>query len=363
MSHNSSIQFDSNLEDRRDDSGLFAVLVLFTSLISLSTTARIATKLWHSIRYGLSDLFILIALAFNLTGNILEFLSLRQGFGRHLQFLTRDQELTLLMLAQFTLLFAFISIWAAKLSVAFFILSIIRGTHQRTRWVCYGLIALTTAAQFAQVIIWALQARPIEKLWKPEIPGVVASLNVIADATYALTCINLATDIFFALLPLYVVWDLKMDRKKKMIIFALTSSGLLVVVAASVRLAYLKNYTNPDFSWYLPSAYIATIVERNLAEFIADMPVLYPMLRKAFEKTGHFLTILRRNDSKATHQPHSQKKSEGGRRTLVTIGSAGRQKPRDRYFLGLSSAGSEDQIYLHDIGPSLDEVEHESQGR
>ncbi|KAI0188236.1 integral membrane protein [Astrocystis sublimbata] len=358
MRTNSTIEYDSSLEDASDVSGLFGVLILFTILISLSSTTRLVNRIWTK-SAGWSDLFIFMGLVLNLGANALEFQTLAGGFGRHLQFLTLEEELTLRRLTAYTLLLAFISKWATQLSVAFFILTLIRGSHRRSQWVCYGLIVLTTAATIASSVVWGFQARPIQKLWQPEIPGTIAPPQQVITEIIVLSAINLVFDVFFALSPIYFFGRLQMDLRKKLIILTLTGLGLLIVIAAAFRLVLVHNFVKHDFTFYLPGVYYATIIERNFAQLIADIPPLYPILRPLVTRVtvplSSFVHTWRHGTGYAgDSQPTAPQSS--GRRTIVTIGSAGKRKAKASEFSELGSTVSEDQIHLRDIGRSNNDV-------
>jgi hypothetical protein len=124
---------------------------------------------------------------FNITANILEVQSVKLGFGRHLQFLERPQVLDLKRLSQYNILFANISLWAVKISICFFILLLIKNIHNRTRYVVYTLIGITTTASFLQGVLWGTQARPLQKLWNPDIPGHVSSVKTLVNSIIAFT--------------------------------------------------------------------------------------------------------------------------------------------------------------------------------
>ncbi|EFY88296.1 O-methyltransferase, putative [Metarhizium acridum CQMa 102] len=190
---NGFIKFDPSLVDESNGGVVLVLCVVFSVLISVSTTSRIAMKLLATkAGLGAADYFIVIAFAFNLTANMLEIQSVQSGFGRHLQFLTHEQVLTVRRFSQYNILFANISLWAVKISVCFFILALIQGVHRRTAWVVYALIAITTTASTCQGIFWGLQANPLRKLWEPDVPGEVKSVRTLVTSIIAFTKRNLA---------------------------------------------------------------------------------------------------------------------------------------------------------------------------
>ncbi|KJK80943.1 hypothetical protein H634G_03476 [Metarhizium anisopliae BRIP 53293] len=302
---NGFIKFDPSLVDESRGSVVLVLCVVFSVLISISTTSRIAMRIATKAGLGAADYFIVIALAFNLTANVLEIQSVQSGFGRHLQFLTREQALTIRRFSQYNILFANISLWAVKISVCFFILALIQGVHRRTTWIVYALIAITTTASTCQGIFWGLQASPLRKLWEPDIPGEVKSVKTLVTSIIAFTIINSITDLFYAISPVYFIGRLQMSLGKRLVIIGLTGSGLLVFASSITRVAFDGDFYKPDFTWALYRVYLCTIVERNLAEVIADLPATFTLIRSVHNKTNAFWSRGSRSGSTAKASDHT----------------------------------------------------------
>lgn len=201
MSAQSVIEFNPELIDVDEGRGDFVLLTIFIILITLSTGTRLATKFDYRLKHGVDDLMILVALvrsftiklpltlsffvltlacqAVNLAANIMEYQSLNDGFGRHLQFLSSEQAHAVKKSSEITILLANISLWAVKISVCFYLLSLIQNAYRRAHWVIYSLAAITTTASNCQAIFWGLQAKPLGKLWDPEIPGTLRNTETL----------------------------------------------------------------------------------------------------------------------------------------------------------------------------------------
>ncbi|ROW11901.1 hypothetical protein VPNG_04904 [Cytospora leucostoma] len=299
MSNQSDLKFNPDLVDINRSKGYFVLLTVFTILIVLSTGTRIANKLYYRLKHGVDDYMIIVALAVNLAANILEYQSIDAGFGRHLQFLDNQQASTVKKLSQFTILLADISLWAVKISICFFLLSLIHNAYRLAHWVIYGLATITTISATCQAIFWGLQARPLDKLWKPEIPGSVSNTETLVVTIITFTAINSVTDLFYALAPLYFFRKLQIDLRKKLILYGLTGSGLLVFASSIIRVAYVKDFFDADYSWALYRVYMCTIVERNFAEVIADLPTIFPLLRSLRSKAREFFSRLSSRTSRS----------------------------------------------------------------
>ncbi|RYP22271.1 hypothetical protein DL765_001785 [Monosporascus sp. GIB2] len=265
---NGFIALDPNLVDESRGQNIFVLCTVFTVLIILSTTSRIVMKLWTRIGLGAADYFIIICLAFNLTANILEIQAVGEGFGRHLQFLTREQVLTIRRLSQYNILFANIALWAVKISICFFILALVQDVHQRSKWIIYGLIAVTTTASTCQAI-------------------------------------NSVTDLFYALAPIYFFGRLQISLWRKLVVLGLTGSGLLVFASSIIRVAFDGDFYDPDFTWALHTVYLCTVIERNLAEVIADLPASFAALRSVHRK-AHTIISRGTHDSSKSYTTNGQ---------------------------------------------------------
>jgi hypothetical protein len=80
-----------------------------------------------------------------------------------------------------------------------------------------------------------------------------------------------------------------------------------VFASSIVRAAFDNEFYNPDFTWALDKVYLCTIIERNLAEVIADLPASYAIIRGVSKKTKTLISRTTRRtgqDSKAYDTPN-----------------------------------------------------------
>ena len=122
----------------------------------------------------------------NLVGNVFDYIATASGFGRHSKFLTSDELIQAVKYAQLAVIVAIIALWAVKVSICFFLLGIIKGTHFRFAWLIRILMGFTTATTFIAALLWGLQAHPLAKLWDPRIPGTRDSAKgfLVTDYVY-----------------------------------------------------------------------------------------------------------------------------------------------------------------------------------
>jgi hypothetical protein len=107
----------------------------------------------------------------NVVVNGMEVKAALLGFGRHTQFLPVAQIAECLKLAQIGLLLAHVASWAVKMSICFFLLALVRGTHRSFRSFIWVLMTLTTITTVVSMFLWGFQGRPISRLWDPRVHG------------------------------------------------------------------------------------------------------------------------------------------------------------------------------------------------
>ncbi|RCI17190.1 hypothetical protein L249_1844 [Ophiocordyceps polyrhachis-furcata BCC 54312] len=277
------INFDPNLPDENRGQGILVLCTVFSVLIVLSTTSRVVIR-FTSHGLGATDYFNVITLAFNLATNILDVQSVHEGLGRHLQYLTREQGLHLKKMNQITMLLANIALWAVKMSVCFFLLALTNKAHRRVRCIVLGLMVLTTSGSLSYCIVWGIQARPLERLWTPDMSGEVMDPHILTIAVVVITD----------------------GPEGKLTVMALTGSGLLVFAFSIARIGFYRDFLAPDYSWAVYWIWMCTITERNLAEIVADLPASYTFFRDLGRKAHNMKGPShadRMTATSALHQP------------------------------------------------------------
>ncbi|KAI5866819.1 hypothetical protein GGS23DRAFT_603039 [Durotheca rogersii] len=362
---NGFIPFDPDLVDEERGRKVFILSIVFTVLVLLSTTSRIAAKLLNKMDLRAADYFIIITLAFNLTANVFDIQSVYEGFGRHLQFLTRDQVLTLRRLGHYTTICVIISLWAVKLSICFFILALIRDVHRRIEWALYGLISVSTIGSICEGTFWGLQARPLRKLWEPDIAGEVFCDDTLVTIIIAFTAINSVIDLFYALSPIYLFGRLQISRGKKYILIGLTGSGLLVFTSSIIRVTFARDLHDPDTSWALSKVHLSSIVERNLAELIADLPASVILFRSVHRNARTLLSwgtwdSIKRVRTRGHSGPGDKSFSRGDRRPPFSGGEPAYCGEEDEIPLNDAPRISKDNIIIASSGPTIGMREHAS---
>lgn len=126
--------------------------------------------------------------------------------------------------------------------------------------------------------------------------------------------INIATDIFLSLAPMFIFWNLRRPLRERVLVCVLTGLGLLASLASIRKVTIMLKWGRPDVQgdiWELSTAInTMTILEQFLAVLAACSPSLKGPIQRGLAKWGVLLTRYDNNISFITlprrshHGPH-----------------------------------------------------------
>jgi hypothetical protein len=149
-----------------------------------------------------------------------------------------------------------------KISIGFFLLRVAVVRIQRQ--IIYAVVFLTAITGVVFLFVTAFQCSPISYFWNRSQPGHCLRMDVIIGLTYFFSSINALCDFTFGLLPVFLVWNLKINKKEKLALVPILGMGAVYVrntrpmcpcadirysasTAVLVRMAYVKEFRDPDF--------------------------------------------------------------------------------------------------------------------
>jgi hypothetical protein len=117
--------------------------------------------------------------------------------------------------------------FTAKLSVLMLYLRVFVPPRSKNTWVYYSIlfvIGFNALFYIANTFIEIFSCTPREKIWNPTIPGYCINVYGVIIGTAAL---NMILDFMMILIPMGVIWQLQMGRKRRVEISIVFAFGLL----------------------------------------------------------------------------------------------------------------------------------------
>lgn len=126
-----------------------------------------------------------------------------------------------------------------KISLAFFLLRIV--TQPWQRWTIYGSTAIYFLWAVAFLFLTIFQCG-LPNSWAQKIAtGQCVSYSVTLPTNYVYAGLNIATDLMFCLIPMFILRTSKMLLRRKIPVYCLLTLGWLGSISSMVRTAYLHD--------------------------------------------------------------------------------------------------------------------------
>ncbi|KAF7904813.1 hypothetical protein BELL_0743g00050 [Botrytis elliptica] len=245
----------------------------------LSVGLRCYTRIVVSRTFGSDDYWIIIGMVAYTVDSIFAYIGIYYGIGVHAAQLTYDQ---LINAAKYQVLveIGYILCTAIiKTSVGLLLLRItsVKTFYKYVIWISLAIIWIWTIVTF---VISCVQCRPLKASWDPLTPGVCLEPRIITNFAYAISAETIFFDWLFALLPIPMLWDIKMSLRLKCSIMVILSLGIVASAATIIRVKYLVAFLNvTDALYSITPVFIWSTIEIALGIIAASTATLRPLLR------------------------------------------------------------------------------------
>ncbi|KAF2123876.1 hypothetical protein P153DRAFT_303213 [Dothidotthia symphoricarpi CBS 119687] len=198
-------------------------------LAIFAVSARCYCRICVLRKFGWDDGFMVVALGFGLCMSVLVSVAVQYGYGLHVADITdtyrREQALKYVYIAPAPCI---LSSTAAKISMVFFLLRLLgHSATKRHRWVLYIVTGIRVALNVFIIPIIVGQCSPIEKSWKPWVPGKCLDSSWLNIGGRLQAIWNAVVDLVTAIIPVYMVWKLQLKTSTKWGLSSLMGGGIL----------------------------------------------------------------------------------------------------------------------------------------
>ncbi|KAG6052407.1 hypothetical protein E4U17_005825 [Claviceps sp. LM77 group G4] len=254
------------------------VAMLATSWLAVGI--RTFTRVFFMKSYQADDILMLIAQTiFTVTCSI-QFEGVQSGIGRHnASFMNEDDLVAAIMWQALGVAIYILNMMFIKLSIGVFLLRI--ATQKPYIWAIRIVLVVITLWSIGLFIWNLLQCTPIEKQWDFRITdGQCAGASEVLTAAYALSVMTIVTDWFFALIPIPMLWGVKMSTQAKTTVILILSLGIFASVATLIRFRFLTSIERTDdILFRATNASIWSLVEVGVAIIASSLATVRPLLR------------------------------------------------------------------------------------
>ncbi|KAG5997598.1 hypothetical protein E4U43_002605 [Claviceps pusilla] len=268
-----------NLHESNGES-LVATCIALLVVSWIAVCLRSYTRIVLMKSYEVDDILMLIAQIIFTVTCFIQFEGVKSGVGRHNAAITNeDDRVAAIMWQALGVANYILNMMFVKLSIGVFLLRL--AAKKLYIWIIR--IALVTITIWSLgLFIWDIfQCTPIQKQWDYRITtGTCASVDEILTVAYALSVMTVLTDWFFALIPIFMLWGVKMTTQAKVTVFMILSLGIFASIATLIRLKFLTEIQLTDDILFRPTnASIWSLVEVGVAITASSLATVRPLLR------------------------------------------------------------------------------------
>ncbi|TEY42407.1 hypothetical protein BOTCAL_0390g00050 [Botryotinia calthae] len=245
------------------------------STMILSVGARLGSKFLVVRRWSTDDTLVIVAMLFGICHSVFLSMMVNSGLGRDQDTLNRMELENYQKYAYASQLVYIPTLCFAKLSTLFYLRALTPDCN-------YAIFNRLTEIC---VILWALSAE-FSILFQCKMPNPWAILSTgkcfnIGAFWKAIGVLDIATDCGIILLPIFLVWRLQMQLRRKVLVFIAFGTRMFILPLSIVRLVVISSSGSPT----LPNQtlvsyrnYLWTSVQLNSAIFFACLSFLKPFM-------------------------------------------------------------------------------------
>ncbi|KAI8657452.1 hypothetical protein NCS57_01123400 [Fusarium keratoplasticum] len=275
-----------------NSAALVSTVIVFMALSWLSVGLRSYTRAFVMKSYQLDDWLMLIAQGIFTVSCAFILEGVKEGLGRHNEAIKDDAaEVNALKWQALATATYVLDMMFIKLSIGVFLLRLsVKPVYTWIIWISLAVITIWSTVIF----FWNMfQCSPVEKQWDFRITGGhCVSADQIVSAAYAISAMTIVSDWLYAILPIPMLWTVKMTKTAKATVIVILGLGIFASIATLVRLRFLADLTDTDDILFAGTdAMVWTLIEPGVAIIASSLATIRPLLRamkiRGFESTGN----------------------------------------------------------------------------
>ncbi|KAM4066420.1 hypothetical protein HRG_000523 [Hirsutella rhossiliensis] len=238
---------------------------------------------------GLDDGLMLTSWVLFLASGVIIQLGAQDGMTLHFQDLSIETQQYQLQLVVIFLAIAIATTWLGKVAIGITILRIIGNTSPWKRYAILVLLGLMTLFSVTDIFLSLFRCGNPRAQWDYELAATATCLprsktNPFNDGTNA---ILVFADYFLSVLPMAVIWGLRMPLRRRIMVIVLLGLTIITGVAGTVKMVHVSLLDMNDITGGIYDSLIWYGIETMFIIVFGSMPALHPLWRRFFQLLGN----------------------------------------------------------------------------
>ncbi|RFU31558.1 hypothetical protein B7463_g4771, partial [Scytalidium lignicola] len=200
------------------------------------------------------------------------------------------------------MLFFWTCLWTVKFSFLMFYRKLFVGIQGYMKW-WWGVVVFCILTYLASVLTLFLSCVPVSRRFSiaPEAPCSVSSGVAALEVA---TAIDIASDILVMILPIQLLWGLRVPNKQKVGLGAIFSLGLVIIIFAIIRMVEVVRAISHRSASADVSLSLWSILESAIACIVCSLPSLKVWITSTRDKNYASQSTSRNNKAGVTKGSH-----------------------------------------------------------
>ncbi|KAJ5105462.1 hypothetical protein NUU61_002809 [Penicillium alfredii] len=255
-----------------------------TGLALLSVLARLYVRFFVIRNVGLDDYTMAFTMLLSLCGFAIIIPEVNYGAGRHTVYV-QDTATKAIQLNFATQVIYLWGVGLVKVAIGLFLLRFApRRGYRIFIWsVIVFMMLYTTICFFTEIF----QCKDIRAIWDMTVKSKCFTPKQLLELSYVNAGFNVLTDVVFAILPIFMLRHLQVNKRVKASLICILGLGLFACVAGCVKISILTDYGKTgDLLWDYTNLTIWVVAECNTGIMAGSLPALKPLFKTILNTYG-----------------------------------------------------------------------------
>ncbi|EAW08571.1 uncharacterized protein ACLA_033070 [Aspergillus clavatus NRRL 1] len=294
--------------------GLWAAVIIAAVIVILRVFAKIKIG-----QFRADDILMIIAILLSIVSTVFLSLCVKNGFGKNLNVVKEtDPHGVMLVLKYLTVQVSAItfSTTIARCSFILYLLAIL-GNNRKYQIALWVAMLLQLAGNIVSALLPLTICRDVRILWDETVQTTCGNGVAVVRFAYYSNSANSACDLFLAVFPTIIFWNLNLKLSVKIGLITLLSLGIVAMVASIIKTTKLDDV--PSVTKVSADGSVELIrwgyVENAIIIITSSVPCIRPLIMSSVRK---FSSRGYSRSYELTGPMSAQRRTDGGNDTALS---------------------------------------------
>ncbi|RHZ57490.1 glycoside hydrolase family 27 protein [Aspergillus thermomutatus] len=218
--------------------GIWAAVIIAVIIVILRVFAKIKIR-----QFRVDDVLMIVAMILAVISTVFLTLCVQHGFGKNLKILELEQPHEVEVVLKYIAIqvpIVTISTTIARCSFILYLLAIL-GNNKNYQLALWVVMVLQFAGNIVSAVLPLSICRNVNILWDPTTKTTCGDVTAVIKFAYYSNSANSACDLFLAVFPTLIFWNLNLKLRIKISLIILLSLGIVAMIASIIKTTKLDS--------------------------------------------------------------------------------------------------------------------------